>query len=532
MKYLRFYLDRECVVVPGWGKTKRVRSGCDRWTLTDTQRNLDMLKSNAKAVNGTGGLLIVDVDPKNGGSLGALRQRFPDLPGTRAIQTVTPHPSGFGTHLLYTIPDDVRVAHRQLGAGIDIPHAVMLPGSVVLCDDGVERTYELVHDVEPAAAPLGLIAAVDKGQDSGMDAEVDLNSFDADEITQSLVDKFANAGPGERNAVFLQVAPAVIRLRGTAGADMLRWAYSGDDDRWLELALKSAMEKYAGAAAPNTVLPSRYARQAQRRAALTARYGPWSGRTGATERKVLLAVLRRCETRAQMTTVASVRTLALEAGLEPKTVTSAIKKLLDSGRLYVVSHGDDGVREYAPVVWGSTTPPLEGLSGLAIREPATSVGESTAVVGKGKSPLRGFPVDPLHDVWLGDGLTGRHSHVFDLVDGGACRAKQIATAGGMGFDTARDALKVLVDSGMLDKQGTVYSVPGDVVEKANRLAVDRGGVQKRAMLADRIRDERARPRGDAAPATSDGVSEVDGDDIDAELRRWHEEELMRQLGLI
>jgi hypothetical protein len=89
MKYLRFYLDRDCVVVPGCGKTKRVRRGCDRWTLADTQRNHDMLKGNARVVNGTGGLLIVDVDPKNGGSVKELRRRFLDLPDTRTVQTVT-----------------------------------------------------------------------------------------------------------------------------------------------------------------------------------------------------------------------------------------------------------------------------------------------------------------------------------------------------------------------------------------------------------------------------------------------------------
>jgi hypothetical protein len=104
MKYLRFYLDRECVIVPGWGTTKTVRSGCDRWTVADTQRNPDMLQRNAKVLNGTGGLLILDVDPKNGGSLDALRRRFPDLPVTRTVQTVTPHPDGFGTHLIFTIP--------------------------------------------------------------------------------------------------------------------------------------------------------------------------------------------------------------------------------------------------------------------------------------------------------------------------------------------------------------------------------------------------------------------------------------------
>lgn len=504
MKHLHFYLDRDCIVVPGWGKTKGIRKGCGGWTLADTQRNVGMLKGNARAVNGSGGLLIVDVDPKNGGSVEALRQRFPDLPDTRTVQTVTPHPDGFGVHLIFAIPGDVRVAHRQLGAGIDVPHSVMLPGSVVRCGDGVDRTYVLVNDVEPAVAPLGLIAAVDKGWDSGDTSDVDGDALDGS--IDHLVDRFAAAGPGERNSVFLKVAPVVIRSKGAAGAGMLRAAYAGDDDAWLEIALKGALEKYAGSAAPNTVSPSSYAAEALRRTAQQARYGPWKGATGATDRKVLLGVIRRCETTGAMTTVASIRTLALLSGVEPKTVQSAIKRLTASGRVYVVGTDAEGVAEYTPIV-----------------------GELTTVVSKGESPFRGFPVNPLGDVWLADGLTGRHSHVFDLVDVGVCRAKQIATAGGMGEDTARDALKVLVGCGMLVKQGAVYSVPADVAEIATRLALECGGVERRAKLTARICDERARPRGDAAPTISDigGV-----DDIDDELRQAEEDELLRQLGLL
>lgn len=317
--------------------------------------------------------------------------------------------------------------------------------------------------------------------------------------------KFAGAGPGERNTVFLKVAPVVIRSRGAAGAAMPRAAYPGDDDAWLELALKNAVRKYAGSAAPNAVVPSKYTAEALRQVAQEARYGAWKGATGANDRKVLLGVVWMCQDRGTMTAVASVRTLALLTGLEPKTVGSAVKRLIDSGRLFVVGTDADRVPEYAPVV-----------------------GELTTVVSKEESPLRGFLVDPLGDVWLADGLTGRHCHVFDLVDAGVCRTKQIATAGGMGNDTARDALKVLVDCGMLVKQGTVYAVPADVVEIAERLAVEGGGVEKQAKLTARIREERARPRGDAAPAT-DGA---DADDTDDELRRWHEEELMRQSGLI
>jgi hypothetical protein len=102
----------------------------------------------------------------------------------------------------------------------------------------------------------------------------------------------------------------------------------------------------------------------------------------------------------------------------------------------------------------------------------------------------------------------------------------------MGYDTVREALATLVDVGMLDRQGTAYSVPAGGVEIADKLAVERRGVEKRAKLAERIREERARPRGDAVRLALDGVLDVDADDIYEDERRWHEEELMRQLGLI
>jgi hypothetical protein len=501
MNYLQFYLDRECVIVPGFGKTKKVRSGCGNWKLADTQRNLGMLKNNAKLLNGTGGLLVVDVDPKNGGSVEALRRRFPDLPATRMVRTVTPHPDGLGTHLIFTMPDDVRLNWRELGAGIDIPPAVMLPGSVVRCADGVDRTYELVDEIEPAPAPLGLLAIVDKGEDSGVPADV-VSGPDADEAVAVLVSRFANARDGERNQVFTQVAPAVIRLKGAEGANMLRYAYSGDEDKWLEIALKGAMEKFAGAAGPTLAEPSKYFREALLRVEFRARYGKWDGAAGPTDRRVLLAIARICKHRQKMTTVASIRTLALVTGLEPKTVRSSSQRLIESGHVCVVGKDDDGSPEYAPTVPGLTT-----------------------VVSKEESPLGDSLLDPLHVVWLGDGLGGRHSQVFDLVSVGIRSAKQIATAGGMGYSTARGVLTRLVGIGLLERHGTAYSVPNQVADTADRLSLELGGRAKHERLAARIQEERARPRGDASLDASD-------DGQDDELRRWHEEELMRQLGII
>ena len=85
---------------------------------------------------------------------------------------------------------------------------------------------------------------------------------------------------------------------------------------------------------------------------------------------------------------------------------------------------------------------------------------------------------------------------------------------------------------MLDRQGTAYSVPADVVEIAGRLAVELGGRDRRAKLAERIREERARPRGDAAQLAVDDAVDVDADDLGPHGWRWDEEELMRQVGMI
>ncbi|WP_326547806.1 bifunctional DNA primase/polymerase [Mycolicibacterium sp. ND9-15] len=512
MKYLRFYLDRGCVVVPGYGKTKNTRKGCGGWTVEATRRNVSMLMRNAKVINGSGRLLIVDVDPKNGGSVDALRRRFPDLPETRTVRTSTPHPAGFGTHLLFTIPSDVRLSGRRLCPGIDIPHSVLLPGSVVTGADGVDRKYELTNDLEPAPAPLGLLAAVDKGEIVGLATEASTGDADDrdegrddDDVVARLVERFGDAPGGSRNDVFTEVAPIVIRLKGAEGADMLMAAYLGEDESWIQSAVKSALEKYGDSAAPGSLIRrSKYVGEALLTAWQSGRFGTWRGRTGSTDRKVFLAVVQRCRDGQTMTTVASVRTLALLTGLEPKTVSAALERLVKSGRLCAVGTAEDGSQEYAPVV-----------------------GEMTTVVSKEMTPPRESSVDPLHVVWTGDGLKGRHSQVFDLVSVGVRRASEIAKAGGMSLDAAREALAVLVDTGLLEREDRGYSLPSEIEGVADRLAVSRGAVARKARLAGRIEEERSRPRGDAPPDEGPAIYEDD-----ERRRREEEDELMRQLGIL
>jgi hypothetical protein len=58
----------------------------------------------------------------------------------------------------------------------------------------------------------------------------------------------------------------------------------------------------------------------------------------------------------------SFRDLALCTGLETKTVSTAVSRLIESGRLHVVRATDDGAREYTPKVGEMTT---EGSKGTA-----------------------------------------------------------------------------------------------------------------------------------------------------------------------
>ncbi|MGK2903146.1 MAG: hypothetical protein ACSLE7_09800, partial [Mycobacterium sp.] len=256
---------------------------------------------------------------------------------------------------------------------------------------------------------------------------------------------------------------------------------------------------------PMSRLRSRYVDEWLQSARLDARYG----RSGnASDRRVMFAVVSMCSSMGGTTTPpVSFRDLAVRTGIETKTVAVAVSRLIETDRLHVVRAAHDGPREYTP-----------------------KVGEMTTVLSKGAVPLRALIVDPLHDLWLSRGLTGRHSHVLDLVDVGYRKASQVAAAGGMGRDAARDALKTLVDVGLLAKEGTAYTVPDDVVEAADRLAVDLGGTARRANLAARIAEERARPRGDDEPVV---VAEVIHDDIEDDRRRREEdEELMRQVGIL
>ncbi|EUA38362.1 hypothetical protein I549_6142 [Mycobacterium avium subsp. avium 2285 (R)] len=94
----------------------------------------------------------------------------------------------------------------------------------------------------------------------------------------------------------------------------------------------------------------------------------------------------------------------------------------------------------------------------------------------------------------------------------------------MGLDAARDALAALVEAGLVIRNGLDHYIAPDAVEVAERVSKERGGLLRWIYLEERIRDERARPRGDEVAA----AKAVD----DERRRREEDEELMRQLGIL
>ena len=144
-------------------------SGWQAGASTDENRFRTWLTKNPEYNLGTptDELLVVDVDPKNGGSIDALRALGSPLPDTQVSAT----PSG-GWHFIYDLPTDVRVRGSvgKLAPGIDVRsrgNLIVLPGSTF---NG--RDYRWVEGYSPkerkrAIAPAWLIELAKKANKPG-----------------------------------------------------------------------------------------------------------------------------------------------------------------------------------------------------------------------------------------------------------------------------------------------------------------------------------------------------------------------------
>lgn len=120
-------------------------SQIDKWWTDSPQANIGVT---------TGPLLVVDVDPRNGGSesLAAL------LLTEEFTKTATSRTQGGGAHIIYALPEHtvVRGGANKLGKGVDIKSFggyIVAPGSAI---DG--RPYAWANDFDIAIAPEWLVA--------------------------------------------------------------------------------------------------------------------------------------------------------------------------------------------------------------------------------------------------------------------------------------------------------------------------------------------------------------------------------------
>jgi len=505
MKYLRFYLDRDCVVVPCQPGKKTLVRGAGEWTAEDSRANRDKLSRNAAMRNGTGGLLVVDIDAKNGGSLDLMAERFPGSTMTRMIQTVSPGEDGFGSQLIYALPNRFKISPIVLvrdGEGrprIEVPPFAMLPGSRARGADGAVRTYEVVRDVAPSPATSELLAAVEARRtvQTTEPWSEGVDTADARARLDVLLTLIAAAGAGQRNDAFTQNALPVVRLCAVLGEDpetVLTMAYEqsgGEDDRGVQAAIRSAIRRAAEEPRGRLELGP----LAQRRLieiGIWARFAPWQGPSGPSDRRVFLAVVSACLEQSRPDTALGSRKLALRAGLAKETVEASLKRLEEAGRLQVV-----------PV--GKTVALLPGVERvqvvrLAVRRPMLSPDDNTHIL----PPLvRGTTytenvcvgIDPLHMVWSvprtqkGPGLDGRHGHLFDLVCAGLTTARALGDYIGSRPDSINRTLKRLADVGLLVKSGRMYAPADNVAVLADRVALELGGVEACAHRENRYRDE-------------------------------------------
>lgn len=153
------------------------RATVEEWFSPNSARNIAIATGR--------GLLVLDVDPKNGGDDGleALTMAY-ELPATREART----PSG-GRHFYFRVPADLRVANsvESLGQGLDIRG----DGGYVAAPPSVTNTgaYTWANDAAIADAPEWLLSETTKpreSQDATGEAESKKNDYTAGELRNLL----------------------------------------------------------------------------------------------------------------------------------------------------------------------------------------------------------------------------------------------------------------------------------------------------------------------------------------------------------
>lgn len=198
-------------VFPVEPDTKRpVYAGWQVAATTDRARAIKYWTENSDYNIGTPayGKLVVDIDPRNGGSPDALRAAGL-IPDTWISRT-----QGGGWHFIYDLPKDVRVRNStgKLGPGIDVKSGgglILLPGSTI---NGRKYRWEegfSPRDRKRAVVPAALIEAAQAPRERSANAGKRLVEEDEEAIALAThyIEHFApTAEQGNRNNTAVQVA--------------------------------------------------------------------------------------------------------------------------------------------------------------------------------------------------------------------------------------------------------------------------------------------------------------------------------------
>lgn len=490
--------------------TKKFAPGKRRVSIED--------KGNKLAVNGTGGVLVVDVDTKNGGSVEELSRAFPGIAEQETVTVSTP--SG-GVRLVYSLNEyqdwntRTRTSTFELVKGVEVPPQYLVPGSIVRLEDGSRHTYTIGEVVVPAQCPPDLWAVV---ADDGDDVEITRPPVDLGGSADHWLSQWANSGAGEHNDAFKACAWRVFHALGVE--DGIR-ALEENDPGWdnLKYAIPSAVkafeERDVSSESTFTVCtPSRTRRVVLDMLKYNAVLGQWSGKGAANDRRVFLQLLERVEACSELVVEYKVETLATHTGIKPDSVRVSLERLEEQGRI-TRSFPDN------PHRINLTSSVLGCYSLFKYLYPPRDIDVDSSFNFKST-------IHPLSELWRCDGLTGRHSHLFSLIDNGVSTHTDLVKRSGASKATVSDCVKQLIATGLITKSEEGLSVASVVDDEfVHRLCMERGGYQATSGVSDRIRNSHERLEAWKAEQERKNI-----ENYRRAMERPHEEEeLHRQLGL-
>ncbi|OBH58996.1 hypothetical protein A5687_21285 [Mycobacterium mantenii] len=320
---------------------------------------------------------------------------------------------------------------------------------------------------------------------------------------------------------------AVMANRENLGGAKYHALEDGEGNEDPEKFLTRTWEKAADQLTPHEIL----AEISNVRTAIQA--VEWRGRTGNTDRAVMLAL---CELGTASGTTALTfgsRRIAVVAQVEDRTVRKALGRLVTEG--WLRCEKASGIGDADTYRFG---PKLDKMTAL---NPSPPISIGARCGNNDRSDGDRVLLHPVFRNRSGLGKnTGRTWSILASL-GRPATAKEVAEAGAGERRTVDRHLRLLEKHGLATKSGIRWTASGDD-RKLDELAVDLGAIQRSGLQADRYDRNRAGFRMARALKESYRARSGDGSDLDdAEIERLLEEherrcseeeqEMLRQVGL-